>query len=59
VAKTVVRCGGWLNRSSAKHLRSRDRTLNGALYPKIFYPEVYILEGGYCGFYRSRPVSPI
>jgi M-phase inducer tyrosine phosphatase len=31
--------------------------LNNALYPKIYYPEVYILEGGYCGFYNSRPVS--
>ncbi|WWC68646.1 uncharacterized protein I206_102577 [Kwoniella pini CBS 10737] len=39
----------------AKHLRSRDRLLNNALYPKIFYPEVYILEGGYCGFYQSQP----
>lgn len=41
----------------AKHLRSRDRTVNSALYPKIYYPEVYILEGGYCGFYQTRPVS--
>lgn len=39
----------------AKHLRSRDRLLNNAIYPKIYYPEVYILEGGYCGFYRTRP----
>ncbi|WWC96979.1 hypothetical protein V866_003856 [Kwoniella sp. B9012] len=39
----------------AKHLRSRDRLINNALYPKIFYPEVYILEGGYCGFYQSQP----
>ncbi|WVR03824.1 hypothetical protein IAU60_000820 [Kwoniella sp. DSM 27419] len=39
----------------AKHLRSRDRCLNNALYPKIFYPEVYILEGGYCGFYQTQP----
>ncbi|OCF31704.1 tyrosine phosphatase [Kwoniella heveanensis CBS 569] len=39
----------------AKHLRSRDRSLNNALYPKIFYPEVYILEGGYCGFYQTQP----
>jgi hypothetical protein len=45
-----------LRRGSAKHLRSRDRTLNGALYPRIFYPELYILEGGYCGFYQSQPV---
>jgi M-phase inducer tyrosine phosphatase len=41
---------------SAKHLRSRDRHVNSALYPKIFYPEIYILEGGYCGFYQSLPV---
>ncbi|WWC87865.1 uncharacterized protein L201_002762 [Kwoniella dendrophila CBS 6074] len=41
----------------AKHLRSRDRLINNALYPKIFYPEVYILEGGYCGFYQSQPNS--
>ncbi|ORY24381.1 hypothetical protein BCR39DRAFT_323623 [Naematelia encephala] len=39
----------------AKHLRSRDRSLNGHLYPKIYYPEVYILEGGYSGFYSARP----
>ena len=38
----------------AKHLRSRDRMLNNHLYPKIFYPEVYILEGGYSGFYSSH-----
>jgi M-phase inducer tyrosine phosphatase len=30
--------------------------MNSASYPKIFYPEVYILEGGYCGFYKSQPV---
>ncbi|KAK8861570.1 hypothetical protein IAR55_002392 [Kwoniella newhampshirensis] len=39
----------------AKHLRSRDRLINNALYPRIFYPEVYILEGGYCGFYQTQP----
>ncbi|WVN85742.1 uncharacterized protein L203_100893 [Cryptococcus depauperatus CBS 7841] len=39
----------------AKHLRSRDRLLNNVLYPKIYYPEIYILEGGYCGFYRNQP----
>lgn len=31
--------------------------LNNHLYPKISYPELYILEGGYCGFFNSRPVS--
>ncbi|KAJ2957148.1 hypothetical protein NUW54_g14619 [Trametes sanguinea] len=31
----------------AKHLRSKDRALNNHVYPKVHYPEVYILEGGY------------
>jgi hypothetical protein len=33
--------------------------MNSASYPKIFYPEVYILEGGYCGFYKSQPVCAV
>lgn len=39
----------------AKHLRSRDRTINNASYPKIHYPELYILEGGYSSFYQTCP----
>lgn len=39
----------------AKHLRSHDRGLNSMHYPRVFYPEVYVLEGGYHGFYQSRP----
>ncbi|KAL1411333.1 m-phase inducer phosphatase [Vanrija albida] len=39
----------------AKHLRSRDRMLNNSIYPKIFYPELYILEGGYCDFFKKCP----
>lgn len=35
----------------AKHLRERDRCIN--LYPKILYPEVYILEGGYAEFFKN------
>lgn len=37
----------------AKHLRSHDRAMNNHLYPKIHYPEVYILEGGYCEYYKQ------
>lgn len=37
----------------AKHLRSKDRSLNGHVYPRIHYPEVYILEGGYCQYYKE------
>ncbi|KAG8217884.1 hypothetical protein J3R82DRAFT_6050 [Butyriboletus roseoflavus] len=36
----------------AKHLRSKDRAMNNHVYPRIHYPEVYILEGGYCGYYK-------
>lgn len=37
----------------AKHLRSKDRATNNHVYPKIYYPEVYILEGGYSRYFRA------
>ncbi|KAJ2925223.1 hypothetical protein H1R20_g11875, partial [Candolleomyces eurysporus] len=36
----------------AKHLRARDRAMNNHNYPKIHYPEVYVLEGGYCHYFK-------
>jgi M-phase inducer tyrosine phosphatase len=27
--------------------------MNNHVYPKIHYPEVYVLEGGYCEYYRQ------
>lgn len=41
-----------LTLSSAKHLRAKDRATNHHVYPKVHYPEVYVLEGGYCGYYK-------
>ncbi|KAJ2905375.1 tyrosine-phosphatase [Zalerion maritima] len=38
----------------ARHIRSQDRTANAASYPKLTYPEVYILEGGYQNFYNQH-----
>ncbi|PPQ99928.1 hypothetical protein CVT24_009563 [Panaeolus cyanescens] len=38
----------------AKHLRAKDRALNNHAYPKIHYPEVYILEGGYCQYFKHN-----
>lgn len=38
----------------ALHLRSRDRILNAHRYPKLFYPEVYILDGGYSNFFKKH-----
>ncbi|KIK06553.1 hypothetical protein K443DRAFT_129827 [Laccaria amethystina LaAM-08-1] len=37
----------------AKHLRAKDRSMNNHVYPKICYPEVYILEGGYCQYFKT------
>lgn len=37
----------------ALHLRNRDRALNAHRYPKLFYPEVYILNGGYSAFFKD------
>ena len=33
------------------HLRNLDRQLNLNRYPTLYYPEVYILHGGYSEFY--------
>ncbi|OTA63113.1 Rhodanese-like protein [Hypoxylon sp. EC38] len=35
----------------ARHIRASDRTFNAEFYPKLTYPEVYILEGGYSEFF--------
>ena len=37
----------------AKHLRRCDRMLNYDNYPKLTYPDVVILEGGYKRFYEN------
>jgi M-phase inducer tyrosine phosphatase len=42
-----------MNISSAKHLRAKDRAMNNHIYPKIHYPEVYVLEGGYCQYFKA------
>ncbi|QRW00659.1 Rhodanese domain-containing protein [Ceratobasidium sp. AG-Ba] len=39
----------------AKHLRSRDRALNSHSYPKVHYPEVYIMEGGFSRYFKEKP----
>lgn len=45
----------------ARHIRAEDRTANAEFYPRLTYPEVYILDGGYSGFFaefRSRCFPP-
>jgi len=36
---------------SYKSIRSLDRKLHSHCYPKIFYPEMYLLDGGYKNFF--------
>lgn len=38
----------------ARHVRAQDRTANAEFYPKLTYPEVYILHGGYSEFFTQH-----
>ena len=39
----------------AAKFRALDRKLKGPAYPELFYPETYVLDGGYCEFYKRYP----
>ncbi|KAL0481519.1 M-phase inducer phosphatase [Acrasis kona] len=36
-----------------RHLRDLDRKFNIDCYPKLFYSNIYVMEGGYRGFYNE------
>ena len=36
-------------------MRELDRKANQANYPNLFYPQIYLMEGGYCDFYQAFP----
>lgn len=38
-----------------KYTREKDRDCNMKAYPNLYYPEVYILHGGYKHFYLTYP----
>lgn len=38
----------------AKFVRNRDRMVNDFQYPKLTYPEMYILDGGYSQFFKQH-----
>ncbi|KAJ2615869.1 m-phase inducer phosphatase [Coemansia sp. RSA 1804] len=40
--------------SLASHLRRRDREVNMHRYPHLHYPEIYVLKGGYRGFFEAH-----
>jgi M-phase inducer tyrosine phosphatase len=39
----------------ARHVRQHDRATNAEHYPRLTYPEVYILQGGYSDFFKQEP----
>jgi len=41
----------------AKFIRQRDRAVNQEHYPKLTYPEIYILDGGYSSFFESYRIK--
>lgn len=38
----------------AKYIRHKDRAANANEYPKLSYPELYILDGGYHSFFETN-----
>ncbi|KAF8940033.1 cell division cycle- protein [Dissophora ornata] len=38
----------------ARHLRTQDRAANASHYPAVFYSEVYVMQGGYSGFFKEN-----
>ncbi len=39
---------------SARYIRHEDRASNAHQYPKLTFPEVYILDGGYSAFFQNH-----
>ncbi|XP_065341862.1 M-phase inducer phosphatase-like isoform X2 [Cloeon dipterum] len=39
----------------SRYLRGCDRAANKECYPNLFYPEMYLLHGGYKAFFESHP----
>jgi len=38
-----------------QYLRKKDRELHTESYPKLFYPELYVIQGGYKRFFEEYP----
>jgi len=41
--------------SMSRFLRNKDRDAHQDSYPNLYYPELYLLEGGYKEFYNLKP----
>jgi M-phase inducer tyrosine phosphatase len=53
----VLHCEYSVHRAplTAKFIRSHDRNINMEHYPRLTFPEMYILDGGYSRFYSEQP----
>lgn len=40
-------------------LRDTDRRCNVDVYPRLFFPEIYVMEGGYCAFWQRYKDTPL
>lgn len=49
--------GGMHAVNRSRFLRETDRRRNGMDFPKLYYPELYLLEGGYRKFFESHSVT--
>jgi len=38
----------------SRYLRNADRQKNSMCYPYLDYPEMYLLDGGYCKYYSQH-----
>ncbi|KAL2137017.1 hypothetical protein VTI74DRAFT_10493 [Chaetomium olivicolor] len=38
----------------ARYIRAEDRKVNAEFYPRLTYPEIYILDGGYSAFFSEH-----
>jgi hypothetical protein len=36
-------------------MRNHDRSLNGDQWPQLYFPNAYVLEGGYAKFFPNYP----
>ena len=41
---------------AARYIRGEDRATNAHQYPRLTYPEVYILDGGYSAFFKEHKI---
>ncbi|XP_041349138.1 M-phase inducer phosphatase-like [Gigantopelta aegis] len=49
----VFHCEFFSQPWALRYLRNADRQLNSDQYPKLFFPEIYLLSGGYKSFFTQ------